>query len=147
MSWICPCPFWSALILSCSARITSPSAAPNVLGRGTQQDVDWSHKFSHLSSGWGLIDFPGGAELLELTIEQEADLIGHKKGFLQIVSDADDGQVPFLLQIPQESRCPHLEVLVQIGEGLIEEENRWTQDQRPGDSHPLLSLPPLSLAG
>jgi hypothetical protein len=85
-----------------------------------------------------VIDHLRRPDLRQTALVKDAHLVGEDERFLLVVGDEDrrgGGGAQDLLDL-----VAHLgpEISVQIGEGLVEEDQRGRRGQRPGDCHALL---------
>ena len=77
---------------------------------------------------------------------QDGDPVGDGHRLLLVVGDVNRGDAQSLLDSPDLLAHAHPELCVEVGEGLVHEEDLGRDDQRPGQGDPLL-LPPAELAG
>jgi hypothetical protein len=91
---------------------------PDLLHLAGDQVVD-ADKIGHEGVCRSLIEVPGGAELLNLSVIEDRDAVREGQGLLLIVGHIDgcDGQI--LLKLPDFGAHLLADLGIQVGEGLV----------------------------
>ncbi len=108
-------------------------------GRGAQE----AH---HEVGGRLVVDLVGGAHLFHAALVDDHDLVGHLEGFLLVVGDKDRGDVHLVVQAPQPLAQLLAHLRVERTEGLVEQQHRGLDRERPSQRH-ALTLPARQLRG
>ena len=77
-------------------------------------------------------------ELLHAGFVHDQDLVGHHERLALVVSDVDRGHTEFTLNASEFDLHLLTEFLVERGKRLVQQKQSRLEDQRPGDSNPLL---------
>ena len=85
-----------------------------------------------------IIDFVGGADLLNITLVKNGDPVGKRKRFLLVMGDVDRSDTKFALHLFQLIAQIYAQLRVQVGQRFIHTDDRRPGDQRARDRHALL---------
>ena len=78
------------------------------------------------------------ADLGQLALEEDGHPVGHRHRLLLVVGDVDRRHVQGALQLHQLNPRLDTELGIEIGEGLVEQEELGLSHDRPRQRHPLL---------
>ena len=84
------------------------------------------------------VDLGLGADLLEGAIAHDRDAVAHGQRFLLIVRHVDEGDLQLLLVAADLHLHLGAQLAIEIGEGLVEQQERRARDQAARQRHPLL---------
>ena len=89
--------------------------------------------------GGGLaVDDVGGRDLLGAAVAHDDDAVGEREGLVLAVGDEEGGDLQPLLQVADLLAQALAQVLVEAGEGLVEEQDLRLEHQRAGERDALL---------
>lgn len=101
-------------------------------------DVFHSHK-SGREPGIRFLEQGLDASLLhDFSVSDDGPPVGQIQHFLKIVGHHDDGHIQVFVHLFQKGSGLVMKHRVQGGQGFIQQQHLGVQDQRPGQSHPLL---------
>ena len=106
-------------------------APEQIDGRGAQ-------KLGHKEVAGVIVDLLGPAHLLNDALLHHHDLVGDAHGLLLVVGDEDGGDLGFPLDPADLLPGLEPEPGIQIGKGLVQQQNAGHFDKSPGNGHPLL---------
>ena len=92
------------------------------------------------------VEFAGCAELFDLAGADDRDAVGHRQSFFLIVCHISSGNAAAFADAPDLGAQFDAELGVEVGEGLVEEEDVGADDDGAGEGDALL-LPPGELCG
>src|SRR4030095_2364211 len=104
----------------------------------TLDQVDIADEARHVSTRGIFVHFPGSADLGDPAVRHHGDAAPTRSGTAPLVCDDDEGRAELVLEIGKFELSVLPEFLVESGQRLIEEQQFWTFDQRPGEGHALL---------
>ena len=88
--------------------------------------------------GRAAVDVLGGACLQDCPLVHDHDPVAEAQRLVLVVGDEQRGQPEFALQPLEPGPGPLPQLGVEVGERLVEQQDRRGVDQRPGQGHPLL---------
>ncbi len=91
-----------------------------------------------------VVQLVGRADLLDGTVVDHHDLVGHLHCFFLIVSDEDGGDVHLVVQATQPVAELLANLRVERAEGFVEQHDLWLDCECAGQRHPL-TLPTRQL--
>src|SRR5215204_679587 len=101
------------------------------------EDVVGADKLGDEAGARGAVDRSWGVDLLEAAFIHHDDAVGHGQGLALIMGDVDEGDVELLLERFELDLHLDAQPRVERAERLIEEDERWFDDERPCQCHAL----------
>ena len=102
------------------------------------EEVALADEFRDERGGRPTVDRLRGADLLDPADVHDHDAVGKAERLLLVVGDEDGGDVQRPLELPQLFPHRQAEPCVQVGERLVEQEDRGADDDRARHRYPLL---------
>lgn len=102
------------------------------------EEVGLAQEVGDEARGGTVVEGAGLADLCDVAHVEDGDLVGHREGFFLIVGDIDGGDAG--LGAESADLVAHLEAEfgVEVGEGLVEEEDIGADDEGAGEGDALL---------
>ena len=87
---------------------------------------------------WVGVHIFGGTQLDDVAAVHDSNSVRYGQRFLLVVGDVEGRDTQFTLQ--QSDFLPHFDAQlgIQVGQGLVHEQQRWFDHQRSGQTYPLL---------
>ncbi len=111
-----------------------------------RQQVHRAHEAGHKGIGRLVVQRHRRAHLLQHALVQHGHAVGRGHGFFLVVRDEDGRQPQAALHGQQLLAHLHAQRLVQVGQGLVQQQHLRLDHQRARQRHPLL-LPARELVG
>ena len=128
-------------------RVTLPGAA---LPRGSDSSVDvvrahqrvadLAHRAEeahHEPVGRPVVELQRAADLLDLPVVHDRDVVGDRHRLLLVVGDQDGGDVDLVVQAPQPLAQLRAHLRVERAERLVEQQHARLDRERAGERHAL----------
>ena len=100
-------------------------------------DVGAADKIGDEPRARPLVDFLGVADLLDPSVIEDGDPVGHRQRFALVVRDEDEGEAERVLQGLQLALHRLAQFQVERAERLVEQQNFRAQDERARQRHAL----------
>ena len=104
----------------------------------TLQELDLAHEVRDERVRRGGVDLARGADLLDHAAVDDHDAVAHRHGLCLVVRDVDDRDAVFLLDLLDLKAHALAQLGVEVGERLIQQQQRRLCHQRAGERHALL---------
>ena len=102
------------------------------------QQAALANEVGHKAVGRLMVEVVGAVPLLDAPAVHDADFIGHGKGLVLIVGHQDGGHAFMLEDVAHFQRQVFAQIDIQIGEGLIEQQQLRARRQGTCQGHALL---------
>ena len=103
-----------------------------------RETVDVADEVAHEFRGGVVVNFVRRADLLDHALVEHRDAVGKRKSLLLIVGDVNARDAEILLHLLEFQTKLHAELGVQVGERLVQTDDRRLGDERAGDGDALL---------
>ena len=101
-------------------------------------EIDLAQEVRHEGVGRAVVDLRRGGDLLDAALVDQDDPVGHGHGLRLVVGDVDDGDAQGGLDFLDLKAHALAELGVQVGQGLVQQQQLRLRDQGPGQGHALL---------
>jgi len=102
------------------------------------QETAMTDKVGNKAVDGFMVEVKGGIKLQQLAVVHNPGAITHDKGFVLIVGNEDGGHVLFLQQVAHIHRQSFTQFGVEVGEGLIQQQQAGFRSQCPRNRNTLL---------
>ena len=122
--------------VACDVQREIPHRGPAAVERGGEAILH-AHKFSHERCGGPLEHIPHETDLFDAPGIDDGGPPGQKLGLRKVVRDHQHGDLGLLVQIFEELTDFFTKIGIEGGQRLIEQQNRWIDGKRAGQSDTL----------
>ena len=120
------------------ASLVATASRPALAGLGLAlEQIDVADELRDPARIRRLIQLARGCDLLETAVVHHADPVGHRHRLLLVVGDDDEGHAEPPLQLHQFELGAFAQLLVERGQGLVEQQHPRTARQRARQRHAL----------